>query len=100
MAATADLLLEAAWAPGSPAWLRELPAVEALRRIWVQQYTRNEDGRVRRREAAPTGQGLPPGRLRIISPYDTQARYSEKRGTGWDGYKIHLTETCGGRPGA
>ena len=34
----------------------------------VQQYTRNEQGRVIRREAGPDGQGLPPGRLRIISP--------------------------------
>jgi hypothetical protein len=39
-------------------------------------------------------QGLPPGRSRIISPYDTGARYSEKRGRGWLGYKFHLTETC------
>jgi hypothetical protein len=28
------------------------------------------------------------------SPYDLDARYSEKRGTGWTGYKAHLTETC------
>jgi transposase len=93
-------LLEAAWAPGAPAWLRELPAVETLRRIWVQQYTRDGDGTVIRREAGLSGPGLPPGRLRIISPYDTQARYSEKRGKGWDGYKIHLTETCGGPAGS
>ena len=53
-----------------------------------------------RREADLSGHGLPPGRLRIISPYDTDARYSEKRGTGWDGYKIHLTETCGGPAGS
>ena len=92
-------LLEAAWAPGAPSWLRDLPAVQTLRRIWVQQYTRNEQGRVTRREAGPGGQGLPPGRLRIISPYDTDARYSLKRGMGWDGYKIHLTETCAGPAG-
>ena len=93
-------LLEAVRAPGAPSWLAGLPAVETLRRIWVQQYTRDEDGTVRRREAGPGGQGLPPGRLRIISPYDTDARYSLKRGMGWDGYKIHLTETCGGPSGS
>ena len=38
--------------------------------------------------------GLPPGRSRIVSPYDSDARYSEKRGKGWLGYKVHLTETC------
>jgi hypothetical protein len=33
-------LLEAVRAPGAPGWLRELPAVRALRVIWVQQYYR------------------------------------------------------------
>ena len=93
-------LLEAAWAPGAPGWLRELPAVQALRQIWVQQYTRDGHGRVIRREAGPDGPGLPPGRSRIVSPYDTDARYSLKRGQGWDGYKIHLSETCAGPPGS
>ena len=80
------LLLEAVRAPGAPGWLAGLPAVETLRRIWVQQFTRDGQGRVIRREAA--AHGLPPGRLRIFSPYDTDARYSLKRGMGWDGYKI------------
>src|SRR5215216_2992679 len=31
-------LLLAVWAPSAPAWLHEIPAVEALRQIWVQQY--------------------------------------------------------------
>ncbi len=91
-------LLEAVRAPGAPGWLRELPAVEALRQVWVQQYTRGEDGTVIRREAG-LELGLPPGRSRIVSPYDLQARYSEKRGKDWHGYKIHLTETCGGPAG-
>jgi len=30
-------LLEAAGAPGAPAWLPELPAVETLRAVWIQQ---------------------------------------------------------------
>jgi Transposase DDE domain len=37
---------------------------------------------------------LPPSRQRICSPYDTDARYATKRGSGWEGYKVHLTETC------
>jgi Transposase DDE domain/Transposase domain (DUF772) len=89
-------LLEAAWAPGAPAWARELPAVQALRAIWVQQYYRvtGEHGeQVTWRE----GSDLPPGRALIISPYDTQARYGEKRRNGWHGYKVHLSETCGRR---
>ena len=30
----------------------------------------------------------------IGSPYDTEARYSTKRGMEWVGYNVHLTETC------
>ena len=30
----------------------------------------------------------------IGSPYDLEARYSQKRSTSWVGYKIHLTESC------
>jgi hypothetical protein len=89
-------LLEAARAGGAPPWLRELPAVEALRQVWVQQYYRDQDGTVIWREAGLGGQGLPPGRTAIVSPYDTDARYSEKRGKRWLGYKIHLTGTCAG----
>jgi len=94
-------LLEAARAPGAPGWLRELPGVEVLRRVWVQQYYRviDEHGeKVIWRKAGLTGQGLPPGRSRIISPYDLDARYSEKRGKPWRGYKVHLSETCGHPP--
>ena len=77
-------LLEQVHGPGAPGWLRELPAVQALRRIWIQQFYREvTEGRqeVRRREKLPEGDGLPPGRDRLISPYDLDARYSIKRET-------------------
>ena len=77
-------LLEQVHGPGAPGWLRELPAVQALRRIWIQQFYREvTDGRqeVRRREKLPEGDGLPPGRDCLISPYDLDARYSVKRET-------------------
>jgi transposase len=86
-------LLEAVRGPGAPGWARDLPAVQALRAIWVQQYYRevSEAGeKVIRRDAE---QGLPPGRARIVSPYDTDARCSQKRATRWEGYKAHLSET-------
>jgi transposase len=88
-------LLDAVRAPGAPPWLRGLPAVEALRAIWVQQYYRDisEHGeKVIRRE--PGEHGLPPGHLAIQSPYDTDVRYSVKRSTRWHGYKVHVSETC------
>jgi transposase len=76
-------LLEAVYDSRSPAWLAELPAVETLRRVLVQNYTRvvHADGRevVKRRERQPEGDGLPPGRHRIASPFDTDARWGAKR---------------------
>ena len=95
-------LLDQVHGPGAPAWLRELPAVQALRRIWIQQFCREVGGgrqEVRRREKLPEGDGLPPGRDQLISPYDLDARYSVKRDHGWGGYKVHFTETCDA-PGA
>jgi len=72
-----------------PAWLREVPAVEILRQVWVQQFY-GPTAPVRWR-AAPD---LPPSALLICSPYDAEARYAKKRSLEWVGYKVHLTETC------
>jgi transposase len=95
-------LLGAVYHPGSPPWLREVPAVQVLRTVLLQNYAviTGEDGRevVRRREREPEGDGLPPGHTRIASPYDSDARWSVKRGEPWLGYKLHITETCDGRP--
>ena len=91
-------LLEAVYDLSSPGWLRELPAVDVLRRVLLQNYTRTitSDGRevIRRREKEPDGDGLPPGHARIASPYDLDARWGVKREEFWLGYKLHITETC------
>jgi transposase len=73
--------------------LRDLPALEALRQIWLQQYYRCT---VPGREALRwrTRDEQPPSAVRITSPYDLEARYSRKRDTHWVGYKLHLTESC------
>jgi len=82
-------LLAAAYDPSAPAWLRELPAVQTLRRAWVNQFC-VEDERVTWRDRAD----LPPASLRFDSPYDVDARFGNKRSTTWSGYKAHLTESC------
>jgi transposase len=82
-------VLTAVFDPLAPAWLQELPAIQVLRRIWVQNYY-SEDGHLRWREA----QDLPPATLFLNSPYDPEARLGKKRSTLWTGYKVHLTETC------
>jgi transposase len=84
-------LLEATRAPEAPAWLRELPAVETLRQVWVQHYhAPDEAGTVRWR----AGKDLPPAARRLSSPYDPEARVGTKREVSWLGYKVHLTEAC------
>jgi Transposase DDE domain/Transposase domain (DUF772) len=91
-------LLEAVYDSSSPAWLAQVPAVDVLRRVLLQNYTRviGADGRevIRRREKEPQGgDGLPPGHARISSPYDSDARWAAKREEFWLGYKLHVTET-------
>lgn len=92
-------LLKLVYAPVSPVWLRELPAVQVLRTVLLQNYSRitQEDGRevIRRRERSEDGgEGLPPCERRLASPYDTDARWGSKRNVLWLGYKLHITETC------
>ena len=41
-----------------------------------------------------TNDEIPPSAQYIGSPYDLEARYSQKRSTSWVGYKVHLTESC------
>jgi transposase len=83
------LLLTAIYAPTAPVWLRELPAVQTLRQVWVQNYTW-VDGQLGWRDA----NNIPPAELFISSPYDVEAHYAKKRSTSWVGYKVHLTESC------
>src|ERR671936_627269 len=37
-------LLQAVYAHGAPTWLLEVPAVQTLRRLWLQQYYRDQHG--------------------------------------------------------
>jgi IS5 family transposase len=79
------------------AFLARLHQAGVLRVVLLQNYltVAGERGRevVKRREAQ--AEGLPPGRSRITSPYDLDARWGVKRDTFWNGYKVHVTETCG-----
>jgi len=82
-------LLTALFAPTAPPTLRSLPAVDLLRRTWLYQYVVWE-GQIRLRDAKE----MPATAMRIDTPYEPEARYGEKRGKGWTGDKVHLTETC------
>jgi transposase len=85
-------LLEAIYHPTAPLWLREVEAVETLRRVSIQQFYRSDlpSDPIRWRGKDES----PPSALVISSPYDVEARWSTKRDTSWVGYRVHLTETC------
>jgi transposase len=73
----------------APPWLRAVPAIALLRRVWIQNYW--WDGtQLHWREA----DNIPPAAQFISSPYDAEAHYARKHTTQWVGYKVHLTETC------
>jgi transposase len=88
-------LMEALWGQDEVRHLRQLPALEILRHVWLQQsYRWTEPGMeaVRWRGAAER----PLAALQIQSPSDLEARYSTKRDTQWGGYTTHLSATCDG----
>src|SRR5207244_7042114 len=66
-------LLTAVYAPTAPSWLAELPAVETLRLVWVQQYFM-EEGHCHWR----SNEQIPPPSLIIASPYDLNARIARQ----------------------
>jgi transposase len=82
--------LAALYAPQAPPWFRDIPAVETLRRVWVQPFYLAA-GQVHWRTEK---EGIPPAGLFISSPYDVEAHYAKKQTTSWVGYKVHVTETC------
>jgi transposase len=83
-------LLTRIYAEDTPTWLREVPAVQTLRRVWVQHFVTDAGTlRLRTREDS-----WPAPMHAVCSPHDLDANYATKPPTTWLGYKVHLTETC------
>lgn len=94
-------LFQEAQREGPWAALWRLPAVQLLRQVWVQQYTLDlpEGAEPEAGEAAAswrwrTPEELPPAPQLIGTPTDPEARFSQKGELTWEGYKVHLTESC------
>ncbi|MFC5598918.1 IS1182 family transposase [Deinococcus cellulosilyticus] len=68
---------------------KQFSEVEAFQHIWKRHFRRTSRGV----ELIPSDE-LPPARLGVESPYESEAKYSTKRGKEWVGYKVHYTETC------
>src|SRR5581483_2495368 len=82
-------LLQMVFGEETMPWLREVPAVEVLRRVWVQPFWM-QDEQIHWR----SNDDIPPASKLISSPYAPEARMSLKRSTRWTGDKVHLTDTC------
>ncbi|MER5996487.1 IS1182 family transposase [Streptomyces viridosporus] len=70
---------------------RRGPRAEALRQIMVQNFLVDARGVLRPRTEKD---GRPKGAVRIVSPYDPDARRAIRGNTRWNGYLLHVTETC------
>jgi transposase len=66
-------LLEKIYTSTTHGWLQEIPAIDILRSIWIQQYHASEQGTPWRAD-----QELPPSARLIQSPYDAEARKSQE----------------------
>ena len=82
-------LMAAVFGSTAQPWLRQIPAIQTMRHIWLQNFYQT-DGIIQWRRAG----NIPSAANATSSPFDTQAHYSIKRQTEWTGYKVHLTETC------
>jgi transposase len=97
-------LVAACYEESAPPWAREIPAVQVLRTVLIQSFTRavGEGGRegevISRREPGDGGDGVPPAHIKISSPYDGDARWGAKKDLHWLGYKLHISETCDDPP--
>lgn len=89
VAADGNYLLSSIYTSETHGWLWQTPPVRVLWQVWMQQFYYVE-GKLALRDT----KDLPPASIRIDSPYDPEAHYSQKRSTEWVGYKVHVTETC------
>ena len=82
-------LLDAIYTTPELNWLHHVPAVEIVRRVWVQPFER-----IAGQPHFRANDNIPPPPKMICSPYDIEATYGRKLTTWWIGYKVHLTESC------
>ena len=82
-------LLTAVYQVGASPRLREIPAVDIVRRVWFQNYL--SDGLQLHWHQVDN---IPPAAKCISSPYDLEAHHARQHTTQWVGYKVQITDTC------
>lgn len=75
----------------TPQSILGLAEIETLRTVWNQQFERQPDTQ-KVEIRPPSGRGK--GKDLVVTPHDPDARWSEKRGKDWVGYKLQVTETA------
>lgn len=85
----------------APEGIAELSEIETLRRVLEQSFTRSkptggEGGQNVRLRSSKRGEG----KHRVVSPHEKEARWSQKRGQSWIGYKLQVTETTEAEAGS
>jgi hypothetical protein len=120
------LILNALAEPETPLYIKRLPQLAVLRRVWVQQYWTDAHGnlawrgpkstkdRLSRRDTPRRATGkvesdgrpdpgtarVPWASVEVVTPHDPEARYCQKLTAAgqraWIGYRDHQTETCDG----
>lgn len=85
-------------ASDTPPSLQTLPEVATLRTVWAQQFhiepLSDQPPGMRPTQLELREHPASAGAETICTPHDPEARYSEKRGRDWQGYKLHVTETA------
>ena len=69
--------------------LNVLPRIRLLLKVWQQQFDVTELGF----QFKPSDFKVSSGE-KVISPYDEEAAFSSKGEVVWEGYKVHISETC------
>jgi transposase len=90
-------LLERVKSESASAEFVQLAAIGTLEQVWKQQYRQVEDGVGQSQIVLHTKESRQEEKVNrelISTPHDVEARYSEKRGKGATGYKLHVTEVA------
>lgn len=87
-------LLDLLQRPDAPPQADQLSGVEALRRVLVRHYERQENGPTGNQIRFKANRELGRASEGIESPYDLEARFRSRHEITWTGYQVHLSETC------
>lgn len=77
------MLLKALDNSDATTWLRQIPALRILRKVWIQNYMLTDD-QMSWREVG----NIPPATIFLSTPHDPEAHYAKKRSTSWVGYGV------------